>query len=340
MSEPTTTEGYEAFWIFAARRHNLYLNRVNGELVDSPDPVLTNNRFTNAYRAADRVSQFLISEVQYAGEWSWADTFVRTLVFKLFNRIDTWRHLSSDLGEISLDLLEFGAIDESLAKVPAGRPIYSAAYIMPPPRSLTGPKFRRHLSLLRQMVADGAHEEIVACKGMADAFGVLRRYESIGDFLAYQFITDLNYSSHLGFGEDEFVVPGPGARRGLRKCFSDAGDLTDDELIRWMAEQQHTAFDRLGLEWDGLWGRDLQLIDVQNLFCEVDKYTRVAMPQLSRFAPGDRIKQRYRRDCSAVTAWFPPKWGINASVPAVAQGEAQMTLFSEGSTGDPQLALI
>jgi 5-hmdU DNA kinase, helical domain len=340
MREPTTTEGYEAFWIFAARRHSLYLSRVNGQPVASADPVLANNRFTNAYRAADRVSQFLISEVQYAEESGWPDTFVRTLVFKLFNRISTWQHLASDLGEISLDVLELGAVDESLAKIAAGRPIYSAAYIMPPPRSLTGPKFVRHLSLLRRMVAEGAHDEIAACDRMVDAFDVLRRYESVGDFLAYQFITDLNYSSHLAFGEDEFVVPGPGARRGLRKCFSDANGMTDEELIRWTAEQQHTAFNRFGLEWEGLWGRDLQLIDVQNLFCEVDKYTRVAMPQLSRFAPGERIKQRYRKDSSAVTAWFPPKWGINSSVPAIGCTEAQMTLFSNSSIVEPHLALV
>ena len=31
------------------------------------DPILRRHRFTNCYRAADRVSQFLISQVIYAG---------------------------------------------------------------------------------------------------------------------------------------------------------------------------------------------------------------------------------------------------------------------------------
>ncbi len=194
--------------------------------------------------------------------------------------------------------------------------MYSPAYIMPPPRNRTGPKFRRHLSLVRQMLSDGAHEEIRVSSGMREAFAVLRRYESIGDFLAYQYVTDLNYSRHLTFTEFEFVIPGPGARRGMRKCFIDSCGMSDEELIRWTADQQFEAFDRRGLEWEGLGGRELQLIDVQNLFCEVDKYTRVALPQLSRFAAGDRIKQRYRHDPAPITAWFPPKWGINDRFPA------------------------
>ena len=53
---------------------------------------------------------------------------------------------------------------------------------------------------------------------------------------------------------------------------------------------------------------------MQNLFCELDKYTRVALPQLARRAPGKRIKQRYRLTPEPMTAWFPPKWGLNDSV--------------------------
>ena len=164
------------------------------------------------------------------------------------------------------------------------------------------------------MVSDGAPWKIQSARNMGAAFAVLRRYDSIGDFLAYQFVTDLNYSSHLSFSETEFVVPGPGALRGLRKCFSDPGMLSDEGLLRWTWERQEAEFAARGLQWHGLWGRPLQLVDVQNLFCELDKYTRVALPQLARHAPGKRIKQRYRPTAEPMTAWFPPKWGLNDSV--------------------------
>lgn len=330
---PKATEGYDAYWKFAAERQKVYLRRIAGHtecLTD--DPVLTANRFTNAYRAADRVSQHLITDVLYDRPRKWVDTFARTLVFKVFNRIDTWVHVVGRLGDVDADTVTSGAVDAAVAEVADRQPIYSAAYIMPPPQDRTGPKYVRHLSLIRAMLADGVPDQIVDAAGMSDAYEVLAGYPSVGPFLAYQFVTDLNYSSHMSFSEAEFVVPGPGAFRGLRKCFSDPGGYSSADLIRRTADMQHDEFARRRLEWHDLWGRDLQLVDVQNLFCEVDKYTRVANPELSAYAPGTRIKQRYRRNPRPITAWFPPKWGINDRAPRPVQhdvpdSDAQLVLL-------------
>ena len=340
---PATTRGFDAYWSFASERQRIYRAKLAGEhACMTGDPVIAANRFTNAYRASDRVSQYLVSVVQYGDDWNWLDTFVRTLVFKIFNRIDTWQHLVSDVGEPTAELLLTRELDVSLSKIADSRPIYSGAYIMPPPRNLPGPKYTRHLELIRTMVREGAHEQIMASPRMAQAYRVLRRYESIGDFLAYQYVTDLNYSEHLSFSESEFVVPGPGALRGLKKCFADPGDRSAPDLIRWTLERQHSEFEQRGLPWDGLWGRDLQLIDVQNLFCEVDKYTRVALPELATYASGDRIKQRYRPNPNGMTAWFPPKWGINhrIAVRPPAPPPAQLVLFNEASAQESELAAV
>src|SRR4051812_3253143 len=55
---------FESYWRLAAERQNVFFRRVSG---DSPpwtsDPILLEHKFTNAYRASDRVSQFLIREV-------------------------------------------------------------------------------------------------------------------------------------------------------------------------------------------------------------------------------------------------------------------------------------
>lgn len=316
LRRPVMGAGYDVFWEFASKRQKVYASRLNPGHLDVVDPVLANNRFTNTYRAADRVSQFLITDVIYSERRSWEDTFIRVLVFKLFNKIETWKFLLDELGDVSRAELFSGAIDEALADRARRCPIYSAAYIMPPPRNRTGPKCIRHLGLLRDMVADGAHLSIRDASTMAEGFDILASYQSIGKFLAYQFITDLNYTEYLQFSESEFVIPGPGALRGIRKCVADPKGLTPEEIIRVVMEDQETAFTARGLEWSDLWGRPLQLIDIQNLFCEVDKYTRVANPELSIHAPGKRIKQRYRRSNEHLTAWFPPKWGINGRISA------------------------
>lgn len=115
-------------------------------------------------------------------------------------------------------------------------------------------------------MADDLAGQLAQLKKMQTAFELLRSYPTIGDFLAYQFVTDINYSEVTDFSEMDFVIPGPGARDGLRKCFSDSAGLNEAELIRLMADNQEREFERLGIKFQFLWGRRLQLIDCQNLF--------------------------------------------------------------------------
>src|SRR4029077_20627708 len=121
-------------------------------------------------------------------------------------------------------------------------------------------------------------------------------------------------SNVTDFSEMDFVITGPGARDGLRKCFADNGGLGDAELIRLLADRQERELERLGLEFPSLWGRRLQLIDCQNLFCETDKYARVAHPEVQGISGRTRIKQSYRPKSDPISFWYPPKWGINAAV--------------------------
>jgi hypothetical protein len=167
-------------------------------------------------------------------------------------------------------------------------------------------------------MAASAPQRIADAGGMRQAFEILRSFPAFGDFLAYQILIDLNYSASLNFDEMEFVVPGPGARDGIRKCFGVAAHGIEAEIIRYMAGTQEEHFGRLGLSFTTLGGRRLQLIDCQNLFCEVDKYARVAHPEVAGVSGRTRIKQAYRHDAARLTAWFPPKWAINDKLPTTA----------------------
>ena len=93
---------FTTYWQFAAKRQELFFRRLRNPAPPwTSDPVLKEYKFTNAYRAADRVSQFLIRHVIYAGDPAPEEVFFRILLFKLFNRIDTWQLLESQLSEIS-----------------------------------------------------------------------------------------------------------------------------------------------------------------------------------------------------------------------------------------------
>jgi hypothetical protein len=315
---PRPSPIFETYWQFAARRQSIYFKRIGGAAPPwTDDPILASYKFTNAYRAADRVSQYLIKEVLYQRSSTFRDQFFRTLLFKLFNRIETWELLTSGLGTIELKSFDWRAADQILSDAQArGIRIYSGAYIIPSAPSEIRPakKHRTHLQLLRSALNSRIDGRIERATSLASVYKALTSLPSIGPFLGFQFAIDLNYSDALSFSEMDFVVAGPGALDGLRKCFIDLGEYSEVDVIRWIAERQDYEFQRRGIHFQSLWGRQLQLIDCQNLLCEVDKYSRAAHPDVLGRSGRTRIKQRFRSNPTFPPPWFPPKWGINNQI--------------------------
>lgn len=311
---------FDTYWRFAAERQEIFFNRFRE---DNPpwthDEILQNHKFTNVYRASDRVSQYLIKKVIYGGNYSPDDLFFRIMLFKTFNKVETWELLEGNFGEIHESEYNFDQYDRVLTNaLRKGDRIYSGAYIMASGRNTFGYslKHQNHLRLIELMMKENVSRRILEIKTMAEVFDLLISYPTIGRFLAYQYCIDINYSEITNFSENEFVVPGPGASDGLKKCFEDFGDFTETDLIRLVTETQENEFKRLDIHFKDLWGRSLQLIDCQNLFCEVGKYARVAHPEIEGVSDRKRIKQKFKPSRDRIDYWYPPKWGINERIRA------------------------
>lgn len=316
----TPTPVLETYWRFAAERQAIYFRRFADQRGPwTSDPILRSYRFTNAYRATDRVSQHLIRDVQYGPSRSQEprELFFRTLLFKIFNRIETWQAIEEALGPVTfqgVDLEKISAVLDSL--LVGGQRIYSAAYIMPSPNLGHARKHANHLALITRMMDDRLPDRITQAPTLAVVYETLLRYPGIGPFLAFQYTIDLNYSALLNFDESSFVVAGPGALDGIAKCFSDIGRRTPEEVIYAVTDHQELAFRRLGIEFQTLFGRRLQPIDCQNLFCEVSKYARVAHPEIAGTSERKRIKQTYRQsEASCRAPSLPPRWGLEVTLP-------------------------
>lgn len=316
---PIPTAVYDTYWRFAAERMSIYYKRLEhpvGPWTD--DVILQTYRFTNAYRAADRVSQYLIREVQYRPDRSPApdEVFFRTLLFKIFNKIETWELLENELGTISWQSMDFDRASRVLEIASGhGAKIYSAAYIMPSPSFGHKRKHDNHLALLRHMMEDGLPARITSTRSLAEIYRAILSYPGLGPFLAFQYAIDLNYSTLVDYPESEFVIAGPGAIDGISKCFLSTGGMSAEDIIFWTTERQASEFMRLGLSFRGLFGRPLQPIDCQNLFCEISKYARVAHPEVSGVAGRTKIKQIYSKPCGdKYLPFFPPSWALNEQV--------------------------
>lgn len=313
-----TTEVFDEYWRFACERQSIFFARIKSDIFPwTSDPILLNYKFTNAYRASDRVSQYLIRNVIYSSEYSAEDTFFRIILFKIFNKIETWELIEKKFGEITYKEFSFKLCEDLLTDaMQKGERIYSAAYIMPSGgrQKETKYKHQMHLDLLKRMMIDGLSAKIFECEKMADAFDLLLLYPTIGEFLAYQYVTDLNYSKYGRFSESEFVCAGPGAKDGISKCFHGYESRSFSDIIKIVFDGQNSQFDRLGLSFQNLWGRDLQLIDCQNLFCEISKYSRVSHPEIAGISGRTKIKQRYSNVAGSVPQpFYPPKWGLKVS---------------------------
>jgi hypothetical protein len=307
-----TTPVFDTYWRFAWERQEIFMRRVLGDTPPwTEDPILSAHRFTNTYRASDRVSQYLIRHVIYEGSQKPEEVFFRTILFKLFNKIETWERLRMKLGALTWHKFSFDAYAKVLdGLLDESERIYSAAYIMPSPAFGSPRKHRNHLRLIEHMMADGAPKKLAKAGSLRGAFELLRGYPSLGDFLAFQFAIDINYSELIDFSEMDFVVAGPGARDGISKCFRDMAGLSEAQIIQVMAEHAGEEFKRLGMKFQKLWGRSLQLVDCQNVFCEVSKYARVAHPDVEGESGRSRIKQKFTPHPTPIPQWYPPKWGL------------------------------
>lgn len=306
------TVAFESYWRLAAERQRIFFRRVAGEPGPwTTDPVLTEHRFTNAYRASDRVSQYLINQVIYGNETDEVSTILRVLLFKIFNRLDTWEAIERRLGHVDKDTFDPQVLNSLLnQRMQDGLCLYSPAYIMPSPKLGEVRKHANHLQLLARLLRDGSLERWVSAPSLAELYGLLSEVPSFGPFLAFQFAIDLNYTAIFEFSEMDFVVAGPGARDGIAKCFEGTADLTAEDVIRGVTEAADECLTEFGIDFPDLWGRPLQLIDCQNLFCEVSKYARVVHPELTGPSGRTQIKQRFRPDAMALDPRYPPKWAI------------------------------
>lgn len=323
MKSPIPRPGvYELYWKFAAERQKAFAARVSGaEWPWSEDRILQEYKFCNVFRAADRVSQYMIRDVAYKDDDATPqDRLFQIVAFRTFSNIRTWESVTAKLGRSPrLADLADGSFERVLTATRGENGgLYTGAFILCATdaygRSI---KHLNHVALFKHMfLMEGLADRLLAATSLESVYLMLHEFPLMGDFMSYQTAIDLNYSAHINFSEDEFTQPGPGAVRGIKKVFLDLNGVTPRETIMWMVDNQEAEFSRLGHEFNGLWGRRLHAIDAQGLFCETDKYCREAVPELT--SARSRIKARFAPTAQPIQLFFPPKWGINSLLP---QGE-------------------
>lgn len=307
------------YFYFMQERMSIFWNKCKNDVQNlTEDPIFKEYKFTNVYRACDRVSQYLINHVIYKDidKFKPEDVLLRILVFKIFNKIETWDYIEKNYGDIYVDHFDIEEICKLLSIRQQYTPIFSNAYMMTGSHRRYDYLPNKHAKWL-QMVKDeflgeGVVYRVLKAKTMEDVFNLMEQCSFVGGFLAYQYTIDFNYSPYVNFDEDSFVKAGIGAKRGIMKCFQSIGDDFEN-AIRYTHEHLDDFQKEFGLNgFKPLPGRNPHLIDIQNCFCETDKYLRAKMPEL--LIGNVRIKQRYKETMQPIVYAFPPKWNININI--------------------------
>lgn len=303
------------FFYFMQERMKIFWRKYEGKHQLTSDPILNKYKFTNVYRVLDRVSQYLIHNVIYRNieRYSPEDVLLRIIIFKIFNKIDTWRFLEAEYGDITLDNFDVERICNLLTERQSNFPIFNNAYMM------TGSckrynylktKHEKWLTMVNdEFIGEGIVDKILKAKSLEDIYNLLLGCSFLGGFLAYQYAIDFNYSPYVNFNENDFVVAGIGAKRGIEKCFISYGNKYES-AIRYTLQNLHELQNKYGyVDFKQLNGHAPTLLDIQNCFCETDKYLRAKIPQL--LVGNKRIKQKYYPSSEKIEYFFPPKWDVN-----------------------------
>lgn len=305
---------FRYYFYFIQERMNMFWRKFDNSKYLTEDPILQEYKFTNVYRACDRVSQYLIRNVisKDLNKYSAEDMLLRILVFKVFNRISTWEYLE-EVHPVSKESFDVNELSQLLSERQKSVSIFSNAYMMAGSHSkyeYIDTKHRVWLKMIEdEFVSGHGFRKILNSSSMSDVYNQLRTYPLIGDFLAYQYTIDFNYSPYLNFDENSFVKAGIGAVRGIKKCFVSYGKSYED-AIRYTYDHFEELQQRYGYtDFRPLPGREPKLIDLQNCFCETDKYLRVALPELR--VGNVRIKQRYKPTENKIDFYFPTDWDVS-----------------------------
>jgi hypothetical protein len=280
----------DKFFEYSRERHQVYLRREAGlpRAEWTNDPVLSSYRFCNIYRELDRNTQVFRDTVRERLRDD-PQVLLATIAWRWFNRIETCNKLNY-----------YGLFDNWNGKVAKEHltvnhspPYVTAAYIIKTPNGMSKldgviwciDQFANYFKL-------GIGLNLAQISTLEGMWEWLRQFPYMGDFMAYEVVTDLRYTYLLEDAPDilTWANPGPGAARGLCRVLGrplddlNRGSAKDrvvlmDGMRRILAASRNPAF------WPAEYPA-WEMREVEHTLCEFDKHQRATLGE-------GRPKQRY-----------------------------------------------
>jgi hypothetical protein len=267
------------FWWWVNERQRIWVRRfVRDETPPwTENEILQSYHFCNVHRELDSTTQFALRNV-LRGSASRRDVLFNTVLFRFLNHPDSYK---AQGGFVPVD--DWHA-DIGLAELMDRDTVFSSAYrITTHDHAGADTKVENiFYGVLRDELQANIDEWVDRVWGaprMRDAHQQLGRLPGVGDFLAYEILTDLCYR-HLPFSEEEWVNIGPGAEGTLQAIFGISFPETLNELHRrqrnWTASYPFLTAERIERAGVVAWPKDhLTLRDLEHACCEYRKFRAI-----------------------------------------------------------------
>lgn len=250
---------------FAKARHRLY----EGKPVQSP--ILNTRKFTNVFRVLDRGSQYLLHLMNLHDDP--LDRLAMSYLYRQVNRPDSMDAIIERNGGFvpeAREIFDPNWYVRVVGPVIETRPgaFLNGAYII-----LINPGDPRNTFAKMVDVFPAARpflQSVAQEPSLEGRVKLLQKTPGLGPFLAMQIATDMGYCAGEPDQENDFVLAGPGSKRGvgfmLGKEFSSPAEAL--HVITTFPVERLPAL-------PGSNGRPASWMDIQNVFCEFSKYARM-----------------------------------------------------------------
>lgn len=333
LSEPNMAH----FLTFIQQR---YLIHIRKDIKKLPQPwtnnhILDKYRFTNVRREHDYQTRMLIQHITSNSRLTLEEKIVNVFMFRAWNNVETFLDFGFPMSEEKvynpMTKERYRKHYYKLAKQNPERKWWSSAYNQGGTKAAwkfpAGDGYQRAYKESDAAKHDDWEKDIplrpfhigpwldaqnivgqlINAADQQDAFEIIKTVRGFSDFLAYQVFVDLTYIEDFPFSENEFVVAGPGCKKGLDLVFKSYGGLSHAEAIFWLRDNFKEAAEELyykgiiGILWNpetlfrdlSKEDRCMNVMSLENCLCEISKYIRAVE---GTGGPRNRYKPS-RRSC-------------------------------------------
>lgn len=277
-------------------REREHVRRMKEEGADAPwteDKILQEYRFCNIRRRDDRVSDWLIK--------NWYEPYKKSPLLWFMPVVARWINWPPTLAQmLSHDAWEQDELHEDWFKslgaeidyiVASGGKAWTSAYMITA-RTITGNRGKGDWIAMSTLYPiwinrhkfEAFFKKPDHMRTIRGAIDLFKGHFNFGTFMAGQVVADWTYTPLLSRAPDLFKYApiGPGSTRGLNRLYGRGLD----KPIKQDQFNAELIYARDSIKALDLGGRWLTLHDVQNCFCEYDKYCRLEN--------GGKVRSKYQ----------------------------------------------